>query len=70
MAESKEKKKKEITQTSGKQAVILLGGKQYIVAENDELNVEKIDKKEKSTFAYQIYSRIRALWYTQVSSRL
>ena len=35
---------------SGKQAVILLGGKQYIVSENDELKVEKIDKKENSKF--------------------
>lgn len=30
-------------------AVVKTGGKQYIVKENDELVVEKIDKKEKET---------------------
>ena len=49
MAEKKPTASKTTKKPSGKQAVIKLGGKQYLVAENDELMVEKIDKKEKSS---------------------
>lgn len=50
MSETKEVTKKTVSKPAAKQAVVLLGGKQYIVAENDELKVEKIDQKENTTF--------------------
>lgn len=53
MAEKKTTTVKEVKKPAGKQAIIKLGGKQYLVAVNDVLNVEKIDKKEKSTFTVE-----------------
>jgi len=54
MADKKiEKLKKDNTKTPSKlakRAVIKLGGKQYLVCENNEINIEKIEKKVKSTF--------------------
>lgn len=50
MAEKKVIKQKKNTKTESKMAVIKLGGKQYLVSENDEINVEKVEKKVKSTF--------------------